>query len=303
MRADLICPTSLDVSFFHEHGYWVTPSPIFTAAEIDTIASAAEVHQQGHRDRRLPIELPPYLDWRPEYGDDRLRMSDYIVHMNDQMRQSLLIPDIGLIAATLARTDQIRLHNSSFVQKPSESPDNEFRVGWHTDHAYWPTCSSLNMLTAWIPLHDATEENGTLTVLDGSNKWGGRDDVTALQRERGFVTKECIGFDERLRQLGLPYEPKVINVRKGHVSFHHCLTFHGSGRNRSPAPRKAAVLHLQDRENRFVERVLPDGTKATYKNDALVRRDERALPDYSDPEFCPVLWDDTCSTSARKHAS
>ena len=44
------------------------------------------------------------------------------------------------------------------------------RLG-HADHAYWGTCSSQRLLTAWIPFHDVDEESGTLAVLDGSHRW------------------------------------------------------------------------------------------------------------------------------------
>ena len=31
---------------------------------------------------------------------------------------------------------------------------------------------------------------------------------------------------------------------------------------------------------------------AEFGDDVLVREDSRGNPDYSDPEFCPVLWED-----------
>jgi hypothetical protein len=60
--------------------------------------------------------------------------------------------------------------------------------------------------------------------------------------------------------------------------------------NRADRPRRAISLHLQDGDNRYREVTLSDGTPVRYNHDYLVRRTPAGEPDYSDPEFCPVLW-------------
>jgi len=51
-------------------------------------------------------------------------------------------------------------------------------VPWHFDAHYWASCTSQNMLTAFIPFHDCDEEMGTITMVDGSHEWEeiGRED-------------------------------------------------------------------------------------------------------------------------------
>ena len=39
-----------------------------------------------------------------------------------------------------------------------------------------------------------------------------------------------------------------------------------------------------------VRRGLSDGGAAAYNHDVLVRKLDDGRPDYSDPEFCPVIW-------------
>ena len=80
-------------------------------------------------------------------------------------------------------------------------------------------------------------------------------------------------------------------IPKGHMSFHHCRIYHGSGANVSGRPRRAISLHLQDGGNRYREHPLSDGTNASYNHDVLVRRTPDGRPDYADPEFCPVIWE------------
>ena len=75
---------------------------------------------------------------------------------------------------------------------------------------------------------------------------------------------------------------------RGSVTFHHCGTVHGSGPNRSAAPRRSMAIHLQPADNRH--RGLGDDARPTYhRNDELVRRVD-GTPDYTDPRICPVLF-------------
>ena len=57
--------------------------------------------------------------------------------------------------------------------------------------------------------------------------------------------------------------------------------------------RRAISLHLQDADNHWHPYRMPDGSILRYNHDYLVARDANGDPDYSDPRFCPVVWQES----------
>jgi ectoine hydroxylase-related dioxygenase (phytanoyl-CoA dioxygenase family) len=148
------------------------------------------------------------------------------------------------------------------------------------------------MLTAFIPFHDCGTEMGTITMVDGSHRWsetGSRDSVTRHFAERDRSELDAM-LAENARHNGVAVAKIPMEIPKGHVSFHHCRTYHGSGANLSDRPRRAISLHLQDGANEHSDYRLDDGASVVYNHDVLVRRTADGRPDYADPDFCPVIW-------------
>ena len=149
------------------------------------------------------------------------------------------------------------------------------------------------MLTAFIPFHDCDEQMGTITMIDGSHLW---TEVPGDDSTRHFAQRDKSELEELLRENAEYNNAEVERVPmvipKGHMSFHHCKTYHGSGQNLSDRPRRAISLHMQDGSNRYRPYQKPNGDTVVYNHDVLVRKDERGYPDYADPAYCPVLWRD-----------
>jgi ectoine hydroxylase-related dioxygenase (phytanoyl-CoA dioxygenase family) len=272
-------------TFYRDHG-WVVVDDLFSSADIDAMADAAERYWSGERDRHLDLEhLAPHLDGR---GSDngRLRLNDYPVQQLDALARVALKPALGEVAASLAGTTGIRLLNSELIYKPP----GPAAVGWHVDKAYWQTCTSTRLLTAWIPLHDCPREMGTLRVLDESHRWPASEPIDRLRRGKTFLTDDPSGVTDALRNAAGTFNERALELRKGQVSFHHCLLFHGSEPNQSDLPRRVLVLHLQDEDNRYRRALDASGTPLTYKHDAIARRDASGAPDYADPTLCPQIW-------------
>ncbi len=98
---------------------------------------------------------------------------------------SATYPLIGAIGAKLARSPAIRLLDDQLIWKPSAAENAAHTVtGWHADRAYWATCSSDNLITAWIPFHDVPLERAPLAVMAGSHRWSGTQDLRQFNKPR-----------------------------------------------------------------------------------------------------------------------
>jgi ectoine hydroxylase-related dioxygenase (phytanoyl-CoA dioxygenase family) len=285
-----LLPSDSDVEFFAEHG-WYLSKKLFTESEVDELVAASERYYAGERDRRLPLRPPKLAYWDPSHGDVQ-RHNDYVHYEHDGLARLLRKPLVGAVAAALARAGEIRVFQSTLIYKPPIAGEPTNVVPWHFDKHYWSTSTSDNMLTAFIPLHDCGEEMGTITMIDGSHRWReiGRDDSMT----RHFAEREGSELERVLSENAAYNNAEVVKVPmiipKGHMSFHHCRTYHGSAANRSRRPRRAISFHLQDGENAYRPFVLSTGEVLAYNHDVLVRRLPDGRPDYSDPDFCPVLW-------------
>lgn len=109
-------------------------------------------------------------------------------------------------------------------------------VPWHQDSGYFmPHCDNNLIVTCWIPLVDATEENGCLQVLKGAHRRG-----VARHYSGGYA-----GYLE-IPEEELP-EGEVVTVPTplGGVLFMTNLTPHRSTENRTDVVRWSIDLRYQ----------------------------------------------------------
>ena len=275
-----LLPSDEAVAFFREHG-WYRSKKVLPDSLIDEAIEASDRHFRGERDWRLPIE-GGFSDWKPSDGDV-IRNAQAVALQNATLRKLAWNPILGAIAARLTGSPRIRYFDDSVIYKPAELPGTESVVGWHTDRAYWGTCTSDNMLTAWIPFQDTPEEMGPVVYVDKSNHWPGAAEMrTFHSKDLAQLEERFIGKDEAVK---LP-----MTLKKGEVSFHSCLTVHGSEVNRGQNPRIAMALHFQDDGNQFRRHLDDTGQPWHLFNDDLARKLPDGSPDYTDPDVFPVVW-------------
>lgn len=278
---EALLPTEEDIAFYEQHGWYIAPK-IIPDEIIDLAIAGSKKFYRGERDATLPVATG-YSNWKPEDGDI-VRNNEFVSLQKKELRQLALQPIIGAIAARLARTHEIRLLDDQLVYKPPRNNQLNSSVGWHSDGAYWGTCSSNKLLTAWIPFHDCDEARAPLVVLDKSHKWSG------LQNMRHFNDPNLRNWENQFRQEGKEVVKVPMTLKKGQVSFHHCWTIHASYPNCSDKYRQALAVHLQDGDNRYRAYTNPQGREIHIFDEQLCRKLANGDPDFSDPAVFPVLW-------------
>jgi ectoine hydroxylase-related dioxygenase (phytanoyl-CoA dioxygenase family) len=277
-----LLPGDRDIEFYEEHGWWISP-PIVTPDEIEDARFGVDRYYSGERDARLLLEVG--TDWTEARGDV-LRQNDYVSLQIEELRRLAHHPVVAATAARLARTSRVRLYHDQLISKPPRESLADTAVGWHTDIAYWKTCSSRNLITAWIPFQPVTADMGAMMVLDRSHSWSGND------RLEYFHESDLDAIATRVQSHGAKLEPVPFLMDLGQVSYHHCRTIHGSRPNHSSSARLALAVHMQDEANHYVAATDENGKRLSHINDFLCRKDATGNPDYFDPEVCPVLWEE-----------
>jgi hypothetical protein len=260
-----------------------------------------------------PVMLPPDLIERARHGAQRfyagerdfpfapgggvaddandsaqpIRNNEFVSLQVKEIQELGHHPLIAAVAARLAGVKQMRMFADSLIDKRPTKMQSSGAVGWHTDKAYWPTCSSEKLVTAWIPLQDCTIEMGALTHLDGSHLWHGKLDFSGFF---SFNNQNLEDLERHLREHRLELNKSTMLLKAGQVSFHHCRTIHASYPNRSDRNRTVLVMHFQDGENRHREARRPDGSEIEISYDRICRRNSAGRPDYTDPVLFPLLW-------------
>ncbi|MGO9660844.1 MAG: phytanoyl-CoA dioxygenase family protein [Acidimicrobiales bacterium] len=278
-------PSDDDVSFYARHGYWVSPvivpGAVLTGAERGMARFYAEdVDEHLALDSAPPTSRAlgsrPYSHWgwRPEDGNV-MRKNDYTTLRVRELAELARYPLIAACAARLSGAACLRLWHDQLLYKPTGAAGDAGNVAWHTDRYFWQTCSSEDMLTAWIPFADVSGSDGAMSMVEGSHRW--TDELQVKWESAPFSVINAV-LAEREATL-VP-----IELRRGQVSFHHCKTLHGSGPNLGVSPRRSLVVHFQPWDNEYVE------SGRYHPNDDLVVKTRSGLPDYSDPRICPTLF-------------
>ena len=126
----------------------------------------------------------------------------------------------------------------------------------HQDNFYFGPSDPEGVVTAWIALDDADEENGCLSY--------GR--ATHLQPLLPHAAPEDRPFDLQISDADVArLEMRAAPVPKGGVSFHHGGTVHRSADNRSDRWRRACAFH-------YVRNSVVFDTPALPYDDSLVVR-------------------------------
>lgn len=178
-------------------------------------------------------------------------------------------PRFVLAASQLLGNQPVRFWHDQLFYKPAKKGGV---VAWHQDYSYWTRTKPIAHLTCWCALDDATIENGCLQYVPGSHKWG------LLPKPVIAGDLHSIKDDLNEEQKNKFEHPVYAPVKAGEAIFHHSLTLHGSGENKSQQPRRAFVI------NAFVDGVVSDSNEPLLEGVPAVPKGEKMKG-----QFFPLL--------------
>lgn len=225
--------TQEDKDVFNRDGYWISPKLI----DDETIERLRQAHDRIWSKDFDGDGSPLYPVVRPK-DKLQIRKLDNGWWINDEVRSFVTDENLGEIAAELLNEDEIRLWHDQVILKPGSGGEETKlgNVGWHQDYGYWRCSSTTNMVTVWLALQDTVIENGSMMTILGSHKWG------EIEGSDTFFDQDMDKLRAKFATRDWVEEPCILKA--GQASFHHALTFHGSGPNVTNDPRLSIVAHL-----------------------------------------------------------
>jgi hypothetical protein len=223
--------TDAQVAQFREQGF-LCDVEVLTPDECDTLCHELDEFFDPHH--------PGSELWYEYHTNESTDASTALFHALGGWRlrpgfHDLLWNPRMVVPAEQLLEGKVRFWHDQLFCKPAKHGGV---VAWHQDYSYWTRTGPMAHLTCWIPLDDVDEENGAIEYVPGSHNWP--------LLERTTLAGDLEGLKAQLtpeQQQALD-NPVKITARRGHATFHHPLTVHGSRANRSARPRRAAVVNM-----------------------------------------------------------
>ena len=240
--------TPEDFASYRKKGYWISPV-LFNDEEVCSMRLELERICAGERDYDGFFWLS-----QPNFGTDgpAVRQVNNGWWINKVMRLTVKSPVIGYIGAQLMKTKEVRIWHDQMLWKPglgvTGKSDLSNNIGWHQDYAHWQCANTTNFCTAWVALQDTDEFNGCMQLVTGSHHWGLRHDANT------FGEKDLEVLEAKYCPENNEWNADPCVLKAGQASFHHALTYHGSGPNLSTQPRLSIAVHMMPKDCGFTQR-------------------------------------------------
>ena len=157
---------------------------------------------------------------------------------------------------------------------------NTKSLSYHQDNAFLSWFSPGEIFTCWIALDDTTASGGTIEFARGSNHW----ELGKPEGEFHAPVDYLKPMREAAARAGVEPDIRYVEVKAGGGSFHHGGTWHGSGANPGPNPRRSLVLHAMRSDVQYVPENFDQGIGPIYS------RYKRLGDNTLDENYFPILW-------------
>jgi hypothetical protein len=254
------------ITFFNENGY-LAGIKMLEPHQIEILRKElSELTQPDHPGREL------FYEYNSNESTDPSTVLFHALgawRVTEGYHDVLWNPRFLVAAKQLLGNKAVRFWHDQLFYKP---PKKGGVVAWHQDYSYWTRTIPLAHLTCWCALDDATEENGCVQYIPGSHKWGLLPKPAIAGNFEGI--KEFLNEE----QLEAFHHPQPAPVKAGEAIFHHPLTLHGSGENKTDRPRRAFVINV------IADGVRSDSDQPLLEGVPVVKKGEKL-----DGQFFPLL--------------
>jgi ectoine hydroxylase-related dioxygenase (phytanoyl-CoA dioxygenase family) len=266
------------VESFHRDGFLIVEEGLLSDATIDVLRERFAALFEGEYATGI---APDEVNWKPGRDpENRTRQICNGWRADDQIAAQVLSEKTGRIAARLGGYSGTRMLQDNCLWKPPGA----LSLGMHQDGSFADYLVPPEMITCWVALDDTQAGGGTIEYVRGSHKW------PKAPPDRGsfHAPDDWLAPMQAAAPDAVEPERVPVVVKAGGCSFHHSLTFHGSGPNEATVERRALVSHLVPVHTRFH----PSNTDLVYSR--YRRRGDLSL----DESFFPVIWDQNGARSA-----
>jgi ectoine hydroxylase-related dioxygenase (phytanoyl-CoA dioxygenase family) len=220
---------------------------------------------------------PDEVNW--QHGESDPSLSRQICNgwkANREIARIVLDANIGKAVASLAGWSGVRIMIDNVIWKAPATKS----LGFHQDNAYLSWFDPGQILTCWIALDDTSAEGGTIEFARGSHRWP----LGKPEGEFHAPVDYRKPMIDAAARAGVKPDIHTVEVKAGGGSFHHGGTWHGSGANPGPNPRRSLVLHVMPSEVQYLPANFYQGIGPIYS------RYKRLGDNRLDENYFPILW-------------
>ncbi|MBA3707547.1 MAG: phytanoyl-CoA dioxygenase family protein [Planctomycetes bacterium] len=212
---------------FDTNGYLIVRD-ILSPAQLSELRTQIARSLAGNEPQFGDFEI----QWEPACAgradlprSQRIRVMFNLCHRDPWFWGHATRPELVDVVENLIGPDLELYTDQMFVKGPYHGSE----VPYHQDSPYWPI-EPEGILSCWLAVDDATEENGCVRVIPGSHKQA----IT----HSSFSGAQSLGLHQH--QVDAAKEVPMV-MSAGSCMFHHSLLIHRSLPNTSPAPRRGLV--------------------------------------------------------------
>jgi ectoine hydroxylase-related dioxygenase (phytanoyl-CoA dioxygenase family) len=166
------------------------------------------------------------------------------------LRKIVLNENMGYIAGTIMRSNEIRFFDDQIFVKEANCPD---KTAFHQDSTYFHAEGSQTCVM-WVPVDPVRDEHGPMRYIRGSHKWNRNFkpnvfvSTLPFPGAEGEMVPDIDGHEE-------DYDLIQFDVDPGDIIIHHYKTVHGAGANHSRYQvRRAASLRYIGDDMTYIHR-------------------------------------------------